>query len=529
MPYFLGSPPSGNFDQRDYYPTVCAPNMDNDAVFVQYIDYEFTYSKPEVLAVLASLPYYEDIYNAYPMWEPGSTYLSKSSGSSQTDTGFAEFSLGWYLSFEQDIGIFGIKFASFEMETSIAISTSQEFSHTVERESSVTYETSGGQDSVVMVSSPLDMYYYRYYEESDAYAAAYPTAVRSDPSTWGIMAVSLPSAPQTLVFPVGKYNELAEKYNMEVIDSDFWMHTSGDPGTYPKNVGQFKNAGNILSSDSSVSATSGSGSVTTELTITESMEYAYTVSLTSEVRVGAGVAGAVMGVSFENTLGFGGATVNFRGTTIGASLCNFPDDDYDTSGFSLTTRLHSYTTEFNRKDIMVLYYTVSQAMGLPKLPSSFYMAGRTTDSITLVWEVPEIISDALRPDSYELHRYDSYYDKWYVLDEGMEVVPGSKNYYLDTDIYPSETYKYRLVAKDNTGAKTNSVTLQASTLPTGEPPVIFLQPRDFTAGAGYGATFSVDARLPENVAPTRLYYQWYQRENENVTTGPPYPTPTKKP
>jgi hypothetical protein len=185
--YFLGSPPSGNFDQRDYYPTVCTPNIDNDAVFVQYIDYEFTYSKPEVLAVLASLPYYEDIYNAYPIWEPGSTYLSKSSGSSHTDTGFAEFSLGWYLSFEQDIGIFGLKLASFETETSIAISTSQEFSHTVERESSVTYETSGGQDSVVMVSSPLDMYYYRYYEESDAYAAAYPTAVRSTPSTWGII------------------------------------------------------------------------------------------------------------------------------------------------------------------------------------------------------------------------------------------------------------------------------------------------------------------------------------------------------
>ena len=513
MSYFLGASPSGDVDQRDYYPTVCAPNMDNDAVFVQYLDYEFTYSKPEVLAVLASLPYYEDIYNAYPMWEPGSTYLSKSSGSSQTDTGFAEFSLGWYLSFEQDIGIFGIKFASFEMETSIAISTSQEFSHTVERESSVTYETSGGQDSVVMVSSPLDMYYYRYYEESDAYAAAYPTAVRSDPSTWGIMAVSLPSAPQTLVFPVDNYNELAERYNMEVIDSDFWMHTSGDPGTYPKNAGQFKNAGNVLSSDSSISATSGSGSVTTELTITESMEYAYTVSLTSEARVGAGVAGAVMGVSFENTLGFGGATVNFRGTTIGASLCNFPSDGYDTGGFSLTTRLHSYTTEFNRKDIMVLYYTVSQVMGLPKLPSSFYMSGRTADNITLAWEVPEIISDALRPASYELYRYDSYYDKWYPLEKGMEVVPGTKQYYLDTDVYPGEIYKYRLVAKDNTGAKTNSVTLEASTLPTGEPPVILSQPRDFTAGAGYGATFSVDARLPENVAPTRLYYQWYQRKN----------------
>ena len=413
------------------------------------------------------------------------------------------------------------------METSVAISTSQEFSHTVERESSVTYETSGGQDSVVMVSSPLDMYYYRYYEESDAYAAAYPTAVRRDPSTWGIMAVSLPSAPQTLVFPVEKYNQLAARYDMGVIDSDFWMHTSGDPGTYPKNVGQFKNAGNVLSSDSSVSATSGSGSVTTELTITESMEYAYTVSLTSEARVGAGVAGAVMGISFENTLGFGGATVNFRGTTIGASLYNFPNEDYDTGGFSLTTRLHSYTTEFNRKDIMVLYYTVSQVMGLPNLPSRFYMAGRTTDSITLAWEVPEIISDPLMPDSYELHRYDSYQDTWDVLDKEMEVVTGSKNYYMIRMFTPvrhtNTGWLQRIMGSQNQLGDTG-----ASTLPAGEPPVILLQPRDFYSRAGCGATFSVDARLPENVAPTRLYYQWYQRENERKT-GWPYPTLTKNP
>jgi len=74
------------------------------------------------------------------------------------------------------------------------------------------------------------------------------------------------------------------------------------------------------------------------------------------------------------------------------------------------------------------------------------------------------------PDSYELHRYDSYHDKWYVLDKDMEVVTGSKNYYLDTDVYPGETYKYRLVAKNNGGAKTNWVILEAITLPTRRAP-----------------------------------------------------------
>ena len=204
---------SNNPKRFDFYPTVCAPNMDNDAIFVQYIDYAFTYSKPEVLSVLASIPYYEDIYNAYPWpdWEPGSTYLGKSSGSSQTATGVTEFSLGGYVSIEQDISVLGLKIASIEMENSISANTSYEFSHTIERESTVQYETNGGQDSVVMVSAPLDVYYYRYYEESIHYKGKYPDAKKSDPSTWGIMAVSIPSAPQIMVFPVESYKDVYKR------------------------------------------------------------------------------------------------------------------------------------------------------------------------------------------------------------------------------------------------------------------------------------------------------------------------------
>ncbi len=500
---------SNNPKRFDFYPTVCAPNMDNDAIFVQYIDYAFTYSKPEVLSVLASIPYYEDIYNAYPWpdWEPGSTYLGKSSGSSQTATGVTEFSLGGYVSIEQDISVLGLKIASIEMENSISANTSYEFSHTIERESTVQYETNGGQDSVVMVSAPLDVYYYRYYEESIPYKGKYPDAKKSDPSTWGIMAVSIPSAPQIMVFPVESYNDLAEISGLDKIDSDFWIHTQGDPGTYPKSVAQFKGAENVLSSDSSISATFGSGSVSTELTITESDEHAFTFSLSMESRVGAGVGGGVLGIIFGGSIGAGGAVASFSGTTIGSSLANFP-----TTGYSLTTRLHSYTTVFNDEDIMVLYYTVSNVQGLPKLPSSFYVEERTTDRITLAWDVPDNISDGLKPNRYELYRYDNYFKEWALLDDNISIEAGT-NYYLDTDVFPNVTYKYKLVALDSTGIKTNSVTLEASTAATGDPPVITAQPRDTTAAAGDDASFSIDAKLPEGAAPARLYYQWYQRQS----------------
>ena len=43
------------------------------------------------------------------------------------------------------------------------------------------------------------------------------------------MAVSIPSAPQIMVFPVESYNDLAEISGLDKIDSDFWIHTQGDP------------------------------------------------------------------------------------------------------------------------------------------------------------------------------------------------------------------------------------------------------------------------------------------------------------
>ena len=127
---------------------------------------------------------------------------------------------------------------------------------------------------------------------------------------------------------------------------------------------------------------------------------------------------------------------------------------------------------------------------------------------------PEIISDALRPDSYNC--------------TGMTATMTNGKYWivwrlcrapklLDTDIY-SETYKYRLVAKDN-GNKTNSATL--------ETPCQREAACNVCSGIlrqGGMRTFSVDARLRKMAY--RLYYQFIGKMK--VTTGS-YTRLTKKP
>jgi len=516
---YVANAKDGGFNDMGFYPTVCAPNMDNDAILTQYIGHDFTYTKPEVLNVIASVPYFNDIMDAYPVgvWgDPGSTYFRKSSGSSQTNTGFTDISLGWYCNFHQDISVLGIRLFSIEMETNASVNTNYEYSKTIETESSVEYETSEGQDSVVMISSPLDVYQYRYYVGTSKYKSAYPNAVKDDPNTWGIMEMALPGTPETLVFPVERFNELADTYDMEKIENNFWIHTSGEPGSYPTSTSQFKNADNVLSSKNAISATMGGSSVSSELSITETEGSAYSISLTLGAKIGAGAGGLTMGTTFESTAGYGGAKASFKNTTIGATLNGFPDPavynvELDTKQYGLSIRLHSYTTEFEGKDIMVLYYTVENYYGLPKLPENFRKTGATESTIDLAWEVPGVISTKLSPNNYILERYDSYYGKWITVDDSISVKSGT-NTYTDSDIYAGESYKYRLTAEDSTGTITNAVTITASTQPAGQsPPVITAQPIDIASNVGGTAAFTVSAKLPNGVSATRIYYQWYQR------------------
>ncbi len=521
---YIANAEDGDFNDMKFYPTVCAPNMDHDTMFVQYLGHDFTYTKPEVLNVIASVPYYQDIMDEYPVgvWgNPGTTYFKRTKGGSSTNTGFTDISLGWYFNFHQDVSVLGIRLFSIEAETSASVNTSFEFSKTIERSSSIQYETSEGQDSVVMITSPLDIYQYRYFQETAEYKKAYPAAVKDNPGTWGVMEASLPGKPSTKVFAVSRFNELADKYGMKRIDGSFWTHTSGEPGTYPTSTKQFINASDIKTSDDKVSATTGGSAMNTELEITESEEAAYTISMTMGAKVGAGAGGLVMGTTFESTTGFGNSKISFSGTTIGATLNGFPDpekyhSDLDTKAYGLTTWLHSYTTTYEDKKIIVQEFTVEEYYGLPRRVENFRSTGSKEGEIDLAWDIPSVISPKLRPNKYVLERYDPYYKKWVTVVDGLPAKDGT-NTYADTDVYAGESYQYRITSSDGNGTIKNAVELTASTPQPGmAPPEITKQPESVTTGTGGSASFTVSAKIPDGSSPTRIYYQWYQRANSSA-------------
>ncbi|HRU41698.1 MAG TPA: VCBS repeat-containing protein, partial [Candidatus Diapherotrites archaeon] len=85
--------------------SLCVANTDADTTFLNYNRKYFTYSDPEILAVLASPPYFRDLMERDDLsgsYGESSTSYSKTEGGSSGVTATATISLGAYIGFEQE-------------------------------------------------------------------------------------------------------------------------------------------------------------------------------------------------------------------------------------------------------------------------------------------------------------------------------------------------------------------------------------------------------------------------------------------
>lgn len=100
----------------------CLPNTDNDTIVLRYTGkHYYTYADPEVLAVLASPPYFADLANDdddSQMIESKTSYGS-SHGSGGGSTYSNSFSIGVYTSWEHSFSMLGVELAHSEVEATI--------------------------------------------------------------------------------------------------------------------------------------------------------------------------------------------------------------------------------------------------------------------------------------------------------------------------------------------------------------------------------------------------------------------------
>lgn len=162
---FDGSQPVKTEVNSSY--TLCLANTDDDTSYMTYTGkHYYTYSDPQVLAVLASPPYFSDLLDRDDLsgnYAESSTTYSSMKGTENGTSSSSTISVGAYVSFEQEFSVFGVKIGSVEAEAAFTSGFTYETEHTSSLEQSITYETTSGEDRVAFYSIPMEIYEYTSY------------------------------------------------------------------------------------------------------------------------------------------------------------------------------------------------------------------------------------------------------------------------------------------------------------------------------------------------------------------------------
>ncbi|MEM8710253.1 MAG: hypothetical protein AAGG01_04825 [Planctomycetota bacterium] len=202
--------------QTAIYPLILPVNVDRDSPVLSYSDaaYEYVFSEPIVLAVLAAAPYRtgvgQNISDTYT--EFGNT----TSSSTETERAVS-------LRAQATIGLSidgGVTQSSFELSASAYAEATTITNSAYREERTVLYRTGVGEDTVIFTTIPIDRYTYTVQSHPD------PMLIGEQ------VVVNLPRDPITLQAERVAYNSAIQEGSLR-ITSSIMDHTIGDPSTYP--------------------------------------------------------------------------------------------------------------------------------------------------------------------------------------------------------------------------------------------------------------------------------------------------------
>ncbi len=371
---------NGSTRLDQYYSLV---NTDLDTSFMKYTGRHYVvYTDPEVLAVIASAPYYEDVANM----EGGDDHVgnsetsySSSAGSEQGSSDSNTISAGAYFGIDADVTVFGVKVASFEMETEFSHGWTWETEKTSFLEQTITYGTSAGEDAVAFYSIPMEVYEYTLYTpvtNSSNQVIGYEEQT---------MTVNIPHTAAVSVLSLDKYESIAADYpELPQISGTVITHEIGDPSTYPTSENGYRNP--VVYNGNWAAVGYGNGYISQEIAMGTgtTTSYSHTNSFSFKIGGGAGVVKA--GVTVGTEWGKGSATTTTEGSTFSATIVNMPAgaEDY---GYYYAWKLFTYEYSDGRTAFPVVSYLVTDITTPPTVPADFdWDINRTTDtSVDLTW------------------------------------------------------------------------------------------------------------------------------------------------
>ena len=526
-----------NKSRASLYLSLAAVDCDKDSTLMRYKGQTVTWTKPEVLTVLQSAPYFQDLEDTRGYINQGQTGYGKGKGSGSSATAGTSLSVGTYVSFEQDFSVFGVKIASIQAEAQTKHSFNYGYEHNQTVETEVNYSGSAGDDYAVVYAVPYMEYQYEtwvpgytlpndeteYNKYLDNYLegklgkTAWATADKNKErakaekelgihkgmpvqGSWQPCTVSVPMTPRTVMLSVDDYDDIANvTEGLQPIRGNILNSTPGDPTTY--DVVDKREGFNKIGTLQTVTKAQGSNISVTQTATTEE-EHSFEYEYEFEAKVGAGAGGLTVGVLAGFGANAGGGISTSTSKSYSATVDNLPSD---ADGYTLSWQFGWRKAKLNNNDVLVLEYQQKDTKAKPSPPKNLRVESVTSNSVTLTWDP---VTGAGAYKIYQVERSNN--GKLDLFP--MEKLAGTATSWTDEGLSSNTNYIY--VAQTITQSGEQSITstqVNASTLEAQGGFKITKQPRqeDATTYAGGTVSFSVEAECRDtNNNLKDLHYQW---------------------
>ena len=525
-----------NKSRASLYLSLAAVDCDKDSTLMRYKGQTVTWTKPEVLTVLQSAPYFQDLQDTRDYLNQGQTAYGKGYGTSDKVTTGASLKVGTYVSYEQDFSIFGVKVASIQAEAQSTHEFEYGFEAEKQKSIDIKYSGSAGDDYAVVYAVPYMEYQYEtwvpgYTLEGDNYEkylntylsqklgkkenqitdeertkAAKELGVTQNTTvegSWQPSSVMVPMDPKTVLISVDSYDEIAEQTEgLEPIRGNILNSTPGEPATY--DTFNSRSGFERIGTDQAVTTGEG-GNISiegsTETTKTHNFNYSYEF----EAKVGAGAGGLTVGVLGGFGANVGGGFSESTSKSCAATVDNLPSD---ANKYGFDWRFGTREATLNGNPVLVLEYQLKSVAQPPSMPRNLRVDSVTSNSVTLKWD------KVTGAGAYKIYQRASNNKIRHIA-----TVPGTAESYTDTNVNPNNTYTYCVQNVSQVGGESiYSTDVRAITLTDANGNfVIKQQPGDLRTYVGGTATTTVEAEYLKNGQSQELKYYW-ERYNTKTKT-----------
>ena len=422
--------------------SLCLANTDNDSSYMNYAgEHYYRYTDPKVLAVLASPPYFKDLLDRNDLsgnYAESNTSYSSTTGTESGSIGGTTITVGAYVSFEQEISVFGVTIGKTEAEAVVTSGFTWETEHTSSLEQTVSYSATSGEDKVALYSIPMEIYQYESYvpDENGKYEKV-------------ITEVNIPHEACVKLLDLSEYETIAEDYSiLPTIAESVLRHEIGDPATYPSGTAGYNVIAQYTGTPASVGFTSkdGGDTITQEIAMSKSNSNSYSYVGSVEAKAGAGLGGVTVGViaGFEGT----GGTIHIstEGSSFSGELQAMPAEAKP-YGYNMNWKIFCYKYKSGKMEFPVVSYLVTDVQQPASLPEDFEqdVAETTDESVTLRWSYDKYVS------GFQIYRYYEFPDG--SVSYRLEYVPFSKGVekngryefsFTDKGLSPYTEYLYQI-------------------------------------------------------------------------------------